>query len=193
MLKNKYYEELRETLREEENEEIPAENLKPAEDANDRTEVRKTIAFVLGAMAALAVIEALVILFFFGGSISSPEPAKWKMELGLLIGLLLGVGYLFTIKLQIDATLSGTPHPNGKMKIGAFLRYIVVIVLIGVGVFTNWFHSFTAIIGLYNLKLASFITGLVRNRKSGKTAQQKAPENDPEPEIGELLDELDKF
>lgn len=174
-MKNKYLEQLKEDgffeEFDEDTEEEPDELL-PYDEAEDREELPKTVRAVISLMLILSGAELLVILLFIGGSITQWSRLKTSALLGLLIGSGIGIGLFLTMKNQIeDLMYLPEERANKKIRTGYMLRLAAVGAAAAVGGLTGFFHPVTVVIGVFNVKPASFLCPFFR--KMTENRQEK--------------------
>ena len=160
-MKNRYVDELRTEAGFEEEEEIPAENLLPVSPEEDEKTVRRTMKTVFFFMGVFFIAELLAVLFLIGGPIVKPEPEKWKAVFGLVLGEVFGALWFFSLSLQVKSALELQENQaKNRMRLGAILRYLLLAGLIAGASFTRIADPILILVGVFNLKLAAFVSGL---------------------------------
>ena len=161
-MKNKYVDELRAEAGFEEDGEIPAENLLPVLPEEEEKTVRRTMKTVFFFMGIFFIAELLIVLFFIGGPVWQPDADKWKALFGLLLGEAFGVLWFLSLSVQVKSALD-LPENKAKnrMRLGAILRYLLLAGLVVGAYFTRIVDPILILVGVFNLKLAAFISGLL--------------------------------
>lgn len=187
---NRYYEALKEAG-ELSDEPIPESQLLPKERADDRTPVKKTVFAVFILIAVLTAVEAVLIVVFRSIPAFQSGNGLFGALFGLFLGTVTALVWFLTMKRQIDSILSGAEsHPNAHLKLGAIFRFAGAAIAVAVAVFTGFYNPLTVILGVINLKIASFIAGFLLNRGK-KPDKKETPAETPEPkEVDSVLDEI---
>ncbi|MBO4411723.1 MAG: hypothetical protein J5794_06005 [Lachnospiraceae bacterium] len=169
-MKNKYFDELKEAAGLEEEEEIPEENLVPVSPEEGQLTVRRTVRTVFFIMGILTLLEALAVLFLADGPVTDWEHGKWQDFAGLFLGAAVGAVWFWTMKIQIEQTAE-LPENQAKWKIrlGAVLRYLVLAGLIVGAWLTGFANPILIFIGVFNLKLAIYLSGLFNKKHSERS------------------------
>lgn len=177
MRKNKYYEKLidENLVFEDEDTEPDEENILPYDPARSEGIVEKTTRTVLLLIGGFFLLEALIVLFFIYGNVTVWSRGKWQALLGLLVGSVFAVIWYLAIRHQIERIVDpGATHVKGRLRGGAVVRMLLFIGLLAAGYFTNVMDPILMVIGAFNLKIASYLTGLIfQKRFTDKTEEQE--------------------
>ena len=158
--KNKYYDILyEEGFRDEPEEDIPEENIVPYDPEESKDAPKELVRKLLLLMVGLFLLEALfTALVLFSGPLRWPR-GKWTALAGLLAGTLYGVFWLYNIKWQTESLLMPeATHLKGKLKLGASLRILLILVPVVVGWYFDIMHPVAIVIGALNLKIAALLS-----------------------------------
>ena len=171
-MKNKYFDQLKEEAELEDELEVPEENLLPVSPEEDRKKLKKTVTAVYAVMAFLFAAEFAVVLFFVGGPVGNWTNGKWQAVLGLVLGAAFGAVWFATLKIQTERAVEA-PETQSKRKIraGAIIRYVVLLLLLTGALLTGWANPVLIIIGVLNMKLAAYAAGFFLSKKGVKDAQ----------------------
>ena len=164
MRKNKYYEKLidENLVFEDEDTEPDEEDLAPYDPALSSGIVGKTSRTVMLLIAGLFLAEALIVLLLVYGNATVWDRGKWQALLGLFIGSAFAELWYLAIRRQIERIIDpGAQHVKGRLRGGAVLRMLLFIGLLAAGYFTKAMDPILLIAGAFNLKIASYLTGLL--------------------------------
>ncbi len=174
MRKNKYYEKLidEKLVFDDEDTEPDDENLKPYDPEKSKDIVDKTQKTVLLLIAALTILETLIVLLFVGGDPTVWDQGKWQALLGVLVGSGFAVLWLLSIRHQIERLVDpAAQHVKGRLRGGAVLRMLIFIGILAAGYFTGFMNPILLIIGAFNLKIAAYLAGLIFQKRFTESDQ----------------------
>lgn len=166
MKKNKYYDLLfEEGLKDEPEEDIPEENLRPFDEKESENSVWKTVHGIGVGIVIFTVLELIPAALFAYG-----RPMDWNLRKGkAILGILVGGGYavfwLFSIRWQTESLLMPeTTHRNGKLRLGAAGRLLLLAGLLALGGFFGLYDPVFVVVGALNLKLGALIYPLIQKK-----------------------------
>ena len=168
MRKNKYYEKLIDVnlVFEDEDTEPSEEDRAPYDPERSKGIVQKTTRTVLLLIAGLSALEALVVLFFIYGNVTVWSRGKWQALLGLAVGSVFSVFWYLAIRNQVEKIVDpGAQHVKGRLRGGAVVRMLLFIACLAAGYFTQVMDPILMIVGAFNLKIASYLTGLLFQKR----------------------------
>ena len=175
MRKNKYYEKLidENLVFDDEDTEPSEEDLAPYDPALSAGIVGKTTKTVMLLIAALYLLEMLIVLFFVYGGPAVWDRGKWQALLGLTVGAGFAELWYLAIRNQIERLIDpAAQHVKGRLRGGAVVRMLLFIGLLAAGYFTKVMDPILMIVGAFDLKIAAYLTGLIFQKQFTKPVKK---------------------
>lgn len=117
------------------------------------------------SLGSLAMGVVFVLLFFVVSLFAKAVVFDYTVILGTLFGALASVLNFFLMAITVQKSLDAGEDAKKKMQFSYSLRMLLLVVLLGVGVYLPYFHWVGVVCGAFFPRIVIFIRGILLRRK----------------------------